>query len=755
MITLYFIAILLLFCLAIFDLSVGVSNDAVNFLNSSIGSKAFSLKKIMIIASVGIFVGAAFSGGMMDIARHGIFQPQYFHFDEIMAILMGVMLTDVILLDVFNSLGLPTSTTVSLVFELLGGTVALSILKIARSAGDLTFGMLINTEKALSVIIGIFVSVAIAFTFGVLVQYVARLLFTFGYRAREKYFIALFGGVGLSSVIYFILFKGLKGSVLMTPAIDRFVSSHSISVLVACFVCSAILSEILYLLRFNVLKLIVACGTFSLALAFAGNDLVNFIGVPLAGLSAYGAYAASGARPDEFFMTALQSSEKGQWWIVLLAGAVMVIVLWRSKKAQYVIRTSVALSRQDDADEVFGSNPMARAIVRASRSTAETALKILPESLKRWVNSRFDDTKLELEADDAAFDLIRASVNLVLASLLIALGTSLKLPLSTTYVTFMVAMGSSLADRAWGRESAVYRITGVLSVVGGWFITAFAAFISCFAVCLVLYFGGMAAAVILFALVVYLLVRSMRAFNKKELEKDEAGARYQAIVRATETTDALPLVRDYTRSEWGWLLIWTEDRYREIVNGFIDEDLSILRSNNRKIDLEKNHVKRLLRQGTVCSRKMGGRDSAVQGFFLYQANDDAGDIVFTMDHICDTCLQHIDNAFAPLDEEKRKQLAELSRSVTDLVEDCGRIVLREDFDRLDSVVASGKALSESIRAARKRDLLAEASSKGNARADVVYLTILYESKAIVDSALGLVKANHKFMRNIPETEESV
>ena len=510
--TIYLCIVIFLGVLAVFDLIVGVSNDAVNFLNSSVGSRAAKFKTMLIIASIGVFIGAALSNGMMDIARHGIYQPQYFYFEEVMCILLAVMLTDVVLLDVFNTMGLPTSTTVSMVFELLGGTFALALIK---TLGDdsVNMGQLINTDKALTVIMAIFVSVAIAFFFGMLVQWITRAIFTYNFKKHLKYSIAIFGGIAATSIVYFMLIKGLKDSSFMTPELNTWIHDNTGILVIGMLVFFTILMQILHWCRVNVLKIVVMMGTFALALAFAGNDLVNFIGVPLAGYSAYQDYMANGldAGPGGFLMTSLLDSAKTPWYFLFGAGAVMVYALWTSKKAHNVIQTEVSLARQDEGEEGFGSTPIARKLVRFSLTLSNAINKMLPERTKTWIDSRFRKEELTLE-DGAAFDLVRASVNLVLSGLLIALGTSLKLPLSTTYVTFMVSMGTSLADRAWGRDSAVYRITGVLSVIGGWFITAGAAFTICFFVALIIHFGGTVAILVLIAVAVYALFHSQVMF---------------------------------------------------------------------------------------------------------------------------------------------------------------------------------------------------------------------------------------------------
>ena len=513
--SIYLGIVIFLFLLAIFDLTVGVSNDAVNFLNSAIGAKAASFKTIILIAAVGIFCGATMSNGMMEIARHGIFRPEAFHFNELMCIFLAVMVTDVVLLDIFNTLGMPTSTTVSMVFELLGGTFALAMLKIAAGPESLTFAELLNTEKALTVILGIFLSVAIAFFFGTLVQYLSRIIFTFNYTTKLKWTIGLFGGIAVTAIIYFMLIKGIKDASFMTDAHKLWVKDNTLTIVGGCFVFFTVLMQILHWCKVNVFKVIVLLGTFALAMAFAGNDLVNFVGVPLAGFSSYTDFMANGnGVANDYLMGALNEPAKTPFIFLFLSGVIMVISLITSKKAQNVIKTSVDLSRQDDGNEMFGSSAIARSLVRSMTTLGNNISKIIPEKVKVWLDSRFNKDEAIL-ANGAAFDLVRASVNLVLAGLLIALGTSLKLPLSTTYVAFMVAMGSSLADRAWGRESAVFRVTGVLSVIGGWFITAGAAFIICFFVTMIMYFGGMTAMVIMIGVAAFILIRSNNKYRKK------------------------------------------------------------------------------------------------------------------------------------------------------------------------------------------------------------------------------------------------
>ena len=585
--TIYLGIIIFLFALAIFDLSVGVSNDAVNFMNSAVGAKAAKVKTIIIIAAIGVFCGAAMSNGMMDIARHGIFRPEQFYFNDLMCIFLAVMVTDVVLLDVFNTLGMPTSTTVSMVFELLGGTFVLALLKLAADeTGLLGFDDLLNTEKALSVIFGIFLSVAIAFFFGTLVQWLSRLIFTFNYKSRLKWTIGLFGGLAATAIIYFMLIKGMKDSSFMTPENKAWVADNTWTIVTCCFVGFTVLMQILHWCRVNVFKVIVMMGTFALAMAFAGNDLVNFIGVPLAGLDAYKDYVANGGgNPDAFLMESLNGPAKTPIYFLIAAGAVMVFSLATSKKAQNVIKTSVNLSRQDEGEEMFGSSAVARSMVRSTTNAANAIIRIIPQSVRTWINSRFNQDEA-IMADGAAFDLVRASVNLVLAGLLIALGTSLKLPLSTTYVTFMVAMGSSLADRAWSRESAVFRITGMLSVIGGWFLTAGVAFVMSALVVTIMYYGGFVAMGAMIALAVFLLVRSNIAYRKKqqELADDDLFKRLQST---RDKDEAWQLLSCHVKQNLSGGIDFAVKNYTAITNGLIEENLRTLRKALNKVEDER------------------------------------------------------------------------------------------------------------------------------------------------------------------------
>ena len=477
---------------AVFDIVVGVSNDAVNFLNSSIGSRVAPRATIMVIASLGILAGVTFSSGMMEVARKGIFHPQFFTMPELLTIFLAVMITDIILLDLFNTYGLPTSTTVSVVFELLGAAVAMSMLKLMQTGDSLAnIGQYINSAKAITIIMGILLSVAISFVCGAVFQFFTRLLFTFDYQKRLKRYGALWGGVALSSITYFILVKGAKGASFISKQNVEWINANTLLLLLIIFVVSAVVLQLLQLMKFNILKPIVLVGTFALAMAFAANDLVNFIGVPLAGLHAYRAAMAS-VDPLTATMGALGAKVQTETSLLLLAGVIMVATLWLSKKARTVTETELSLSQQEEGNERFESISLSRAIVRLVLHLSETVKLAIPQGLRAWVGHRLDSgavAPVMVDGRKPSFDLLRASVNLMVASAVVSYATANKLPLSTTYVTFMVAMGSSFADRAWGRESAVYRVTGVLTVIGGWFMTAIIAFIFAGLFATVIFYG--------------------------------------------------------------------------------------------------------------------------------------------------------------------------------------------------------------------------------------------------------------------------
>lgn len=747
--TFYLLLVVFLFVLAVFDLSVGVSNDAVNFLNSAIGSKAASFRVIMVIAAVGIFIGASLSNGMMDIARHGIYQPQYFYFNEIMCILVAVMLTDVVLLDIFNSLGMPTSTTVSMVFELLGGTVAYSLIKMA-SDPSLSIGDLMNTDKALTVILGIFLSVAIAFFFGTLVQYISRLFFTFNYKKQAKYYIAIFGGLAATSIVYFMLIKGLKGSNLEGTAFADYINTNTEMIVWGCLIAFTILMQILHWLKINVFKIIILMGTFALALAFAGNDLVNFIGVPLAGYSSYCDLMAQGGTTttDTFLMTSLLAPAKTPWFFLVGSGVIMIIALTTSKKAQNVVKTSLDLSRQSDGEESFGTSPVARVLVRASTNIAMTLSSVVPVPVKRWIDRRFNVNEMIIE-DRASFDLVRASVNVVLSGLLIAVGTSLKLPLSTTYVAFMVAMGSSLADRAWGRESAVFRITGVMSVIGGWFITAGAAFTICFIVALLIHWGGMPAIIAMVALAIYSLIRSQIAYKKKmrkEALKEEVNTTVAQLRQAKNPYEALNLFRKHSREEIGSVLRFSTEILAQSVNGFMGENLKELRKALAAIEEKKIHLKQVKRVGTLGVTQLEHDIAVEKGLYYYQGNDFASEIVFSIRRLAEPCKEHIDNNFKPLNETQKADFSQAITYITAYLTRCAEMIDKNNYDTLADLLRESGELVQRLTLLKKEELKRIQGQNGSTKVSMVYLNMLQETTNVVSFSSNLMKVSYKFQR---------
>ena len=743
--TMFLGIVVFLFLLAIFDLVVGVSNDAVNFLNSAIGSKAASFKLVITVAALGVFFGAALSNGMMEIARHGIFQPEHFYFQELMCIFLAVMVTDVILLDIFNTLGMPTSTTVSMVFELLGGTFVLALIKIAMDeTGMLGFGDLLNTEKALSVIIGIFLSVAIAFFFGTIVQYISRIIFTFNYTGRLKYTIGLFGGIAATAIIYFMLIKGLKDSSFMTAENKLWVKENTLMLTTYCFIGFTVLMQILHWCKVNVFKVIVLMGTFALATAFAGNDLVNFIGVPLAGLASFQDFVANGnGDPMGFLMSSLNGPAKTPFIYLFAAGAIMVIALVTSKKAKNVIKTSVDLSRQDEGDEMFGSSGVARSIVRNTMNAGQAIAKFIPEGVKIWADKRFCKDVMVME-NGAAFDLVRASVNLVLAGLLIALGTSLKLPLSTTYVTFMVAMGTSLADRAWGRETAVYRITGVLSVIGGWFITAGAAFTICAIVVLIMYYGGFIAMFAMIGLVIFLLIRSERAYSKKQKNEKANDIIFKQLLASQDVKERWSLLRQHVNNNHVDMFDFIMATYTQITDGFINEDIKSLRKAMVRTGEEKQALKKMRRKEIIGLRRIDKFAAIEKNTWFHLGSNSCEQMLYCMKRICEPCKEHVDNNFKPLSERARGEFIPVRDEMIALMTQARDVIISGDYDKADAILKDGDGLKVKISTLRRHQMNRIHDESVNVKTALVYLNILQESQELVSSWRHLLRASRMF-----------
>lgn len=732
--------------LAIFDLLVGVSNDAVNFMNSAVGAKVARYRTIIIVAAVGVFAGAILSNGMMDIARHGIFQPANFSFYEIMCILLAVMVTDVVLLDVFNTLGLPTSTTVSMVFELLGGTFILAILKIiGDETGLLSLGDMMNTEKALSVIMGIFLSVAIAFIAGTLVQYISRIIFSFNYKKHLSWTIGIFGGISVTSLSYFVLIKGLKSAPFMSAESLAWIDQNTTLLVAGCFVFFTLLMQILHWCKVNVFRIIVLLGTFALALAFAGNDLVNFIGVPLAGFSAYTDYVANsnGAGIHDFMMSSLMSSAKTPAIFLFASGIIMVYALATSKKAKNVIKTSVDLARQEEGDEMFGSSALARTIVRRATTINEFMVKVIPVGMRRWIDSRFNKDEVILE-NGAAFDMVRAAVNLVLSGLLIIIGTTMKLPLSTTYVTFIVAMGSSLADRAWGRESAVYRITGMLSVIGGWFITAFVAFTICALVTAIMFYTSFVGMFIFICVAVFLLVRSNIKYSKKE-KAEQQDDTFKRMMASKDKAEVLSLLRLHVKETLTDYINYTEQAYMQVTDGFINEDLKQLKKVMSSTDDQKKMLKKRRRKEILGLRRIPIPIAIEKNTWFHLGSNSCEQMLYCLKRICEPCKEHVDNNFNPISKDCIAEFLPIREELCQLMERTRTVIENNNYTEADDILVKGDALKNKISALRKQQMnrMQEADST-SLKASMVYLNILQESQELVSIWRHLLRASRFF-----------
>lgn len=743
---LFLCVVIFLFMLAVFDLSVGVSNDAVNFLNSAIGSKAASFKRVLIIASIGVFIGAAMSNGMMDIARHGIFRPEHFSFYDLICIFMAVMVTDIILLDVFNSLGMPTSTTVSMVFELLGATFIVALIKMTGGS-DLGFNDLLNTEKALSVILGIFLSVAIAFFFGTVVQFLSRMIFSFNYKSNLKWKIGIFGGVCATAIVYFLLIKGLKDLTFMTPEVKAWIDTHTGIIVTSCLIFFTLLMQLLHALNVNVLKTIVLMGTFALAVAFAGNDLVNFIGVPLSGLSAYQDYAANGGGDAHgYLMQSLNGPSNTPIYFLIGAGLIMVVALATSKKAQNVSKTEIGLGSQQVGDEMFGSSRIARRLVRWSLSVIAWIRRITPPRVRAWFNRRFNTDETIMD-QGAAFDLIRGSVNLVLAGALIALGTSMKLPLSTTFVTFMVAMGTSLADRAWSRESAVFRITGVISVIGGWFLTAGVAFIGAGVIVAAMHFGGHWVMFLLGVVTIILIIRSNRRFRNRR-EEENGDAMFRSILSTEDKTEAWNMLLIYIFEQQHKFLTYANEAYRGITDAFINENARALGKADSSLFRQKNVLKNARRKETLCLRQVSRETAIEKSTWFHLSNNSCMSILYNLRRIAEICKEHVENNFLPLPKQYTAEYELIRTRVSTLFDDTLDVmdtgaeeaipVLRRHCDEIKDTISDAYH--------RLHDQLREGDT-ASMTVVYVYLNMLQETQEMVSSV-------RKYLRAIAKLRDS-
>ena len=739
----YFIIVAFLLMLAVFDLFVGVSNDAVNFLNSAVGAKVAKYRTILIVASLGVVIGAIMSSGMMDVARHGIMRPENYSFHEVMTIFLAVMVTDVIILDIFNTLGMPTSTTVSLVFELLGGTFILAMLKMSADP-TLAISDLLNSDKALSVIIAIFVSVAIAFFFGALVQWISRIIFTFNYRRHLRWSIAIFGGIAFTTLSYFILIKGLGKSPYISAATREWIDVNTAMLMTCTFVVSTVVIEVLHLLHVRIFRLIVLLGTFALAMAFAGNDLVNFIGVPLAGLDSLCDFTANGnGNYDGYMMTSLMTSAKSPLLYLLLAGLIMIIAMATSKKAQNVVKTSVDLSRQDEGDEMFGSSRLARSIVRSSRDIGELVVRFTPKSVSRWIDSRFNKDEVIL-AEGAAFDEVRAAVNLVLAALLIVLGTSLKLPLSTTYVTFMVAMGTSLADRAWSRESAVFRVTGVVSVIGGWFITAGAAFAACAIVCLLMHLGGFVVMLLFMALDIYLLWKSNRNYNRK-MKEERNDDLFMLMMRTKDKDIVWDLLSKHVQRTQSFVAHFSIDLFNRIVDGISTENRRELKQCGNALKEEQDQLKKIRRKEMLAMRRIPSATAIERNTWFHIGANCNMQYIYCLKRMQEPLKEHVDNNFNPLPKVYTEGFETMRRKINELMLQTEQMISTGRYDLYQETLNIADQCKDELSVMRKDVFDRMQHEKlNNLKASLLYLNILQESQEFLSVMRHQLRAAKKF-----------
>lgn len=759
---LYLVIVGILFILAISDLIVGVSNDAVNFLNSAIGSKVASFKVIILVAALGVLVGAVFSSGMMEVARKGIFHPEMFYFSEIMLIFLAVMTTDIIMLDTFNTFGLPTSTTVSIVFELLGAAVGMSTIKlmaspekmaafkeflfnhhlIANINESLTLGDFINSGKALAIISGILFSVAVAFIIGAIVQYIARIIFSFNYKKRMKWFGGLWGGLAFTAITYFILIKGAHGASVIPQATKDWLTNNTFLVMLYSFIFWTVFLQLLnWIFKINILKAIVLVGTFSLAMAFAGNDLVNFIGVPIAGYNAFEIFRQSpGADPNSMSMIAMSGKVATPTLFLLLAGLVMVLTLAFSRKARSVIKTSVDLSRQDVGDERFKASAVSKALVRSSLNISKGLRKVIPSGMARAIDRQFqvlEDESQKNNPDMPAFDLIRASVNLVISSVLIALGTSLTLPLSTTYVTFMVAMGSSLSDKAWGRESAVYRISGVFSVIGGWFLTAFTAFTISFLIVFAYYYGGPITIAVFMILIVILVYRS-HIFHKKR--EDERKEETEGLYGITEEN----LVERSNASLVANLKKIIRE-YNHVISGLESENFRTLKKTSKTIDEMAARTKYLKNHVNVIIDRLR-EDSVDSAYYLVEVLDYMREMVHSISFFAKPAMDHVDNNHKPLRLEQIEELKEISAQVEKIVKQVMHSILRSNFANQEEILEIQKNALSLLDKNRRNQVRRIKSGDVGTRNSILYLNLLSESKNMLLQIVNLYKAQRDFIK---------
>ena len=738
----YILMLIALAILAMVDLVVGVSNDAVNFLNSAIGSKAITIRNIMIIASIGVFFGAITSSGMMEVARKGIFNPGMFMFQDIMFIFMAVMITDILLLDVFNTLGMPTSTTVSIVFELLGAAVAISLIKISQNDAESISAIwnYINYEKASLIIFGILLSVVVAFSVGALVQFVSRLIYSFNFEKRPSYINALFGGFAITAITYFIIIKGMKGTPYYKD-VKYLIEDNTLLIIAGSFLLWTVISQVfIKILKLNVLKLIIGIGTFSLAMAFSGNDLVNFIGVPIAAWNSYEAWSVSGVEANAFSMEILAKKVPSNVWLLLVAGGIMVITLWTSSKARNVIKTGIDLSRQGEGHEKFQPNTLSRLVVRASMGINAGLSYILPAKTIAFVDSKFQKPVIELPKDKTyelpAFDMVRASVNLIVAGILISIATSMKLPLSTTYVTFMVAMGTSLADRAWGRESAVYRVAGVINVVGGWFLTAITAFL---AAALVAYLisWDMVMIPVLLVLVAFLIGRNTIIHRKKSKEVKEQ----QYIERAELIT--INGVIEESADHISEVANRVNKLYTNVVNDLSNHDLNKLRKTDKHVGKLNEEIDGL-KDGVFYFIKSLDDTSVQASRFYILVLGYLQDVAQSISYISRASFKHVNNNHKNLKKDQISDLKEIDNQLSDLLAKVSTIFEHRSFDDLDPILVEKQALLQDVSASIEKQVTRIRQEESSPKNTTLYFSILLETQDLITALMSLLQTYEEF-----------
>lgn len=743
---LYLAFVAILFILAISDLIVGVSNDAVNFLNSAFGSRASSRFWIFLVASLGIILGAVFSGGMMEVARKGIFVPEYFYFNEIMMIFLAVMITDVVLLDLFNTFGMPTSTTVSIVFELLGASVAMALIKTSNPDYTIPFVEHINTGKALEIILGIFLSVFVAFTAGLIIQYISRLVFSFKIEKTFRYFGGIFAGITIAAIANFLIMKGAKDLTFIPHETIVWLQTHMQTVLLSTFVVSAIIFQILIaIFGANVLRSLVLIGTFALAMAFASNDLVNFIGVPLAGLSSFKEWTASGVSPNSLEMTSLRESVNSQNIFLVISGVLMVITLITSKKAQSVVNTSLQLARQSEGEERFSSSSVSRFLVKYGIILGDGVKKIIPQSSKDWIESRFQISNLKKEGGESpAFDMIRATVNLVVAAVLISIGTSKKLPLSTTYVTFMVAMGTSLADRAWDRESAVFRISGVATVIGGWFLTAFVAFCVSGVVALIIGQDSVFSKIMVFVLItvaMFIVFRTQMMFRKKSKQK-ELENQYE---RSMDNVSTLDDVYRVAQRNVSYALEQVNNSLSSLLAAFIDDNVGAVRkSTDLQMELQRKS-KKAQKKLPMIIQSMEANHVVEKGYQYVKLIDIYNELSLSIRSITQFIDEHVSNRHKPLIQSQIEELDKLKEDINQIYTDSLQMTKSANQENLQKIIDNIEMIERQIDGLEKNHVRRIKHKEVNTRNSIVYFNVLFETRELLGHTEAFIKTYNKLI----------